>query len=69
MDTGAGDFDTLISLHVEEEMLVSAVESRIMVARERLRAARRKERQRRLVVERQLWTRHHCPEAVRGISK
>lgn len=44
---GADDCDTLISLHVEAEMLVSAVESRIMAARERLGAAGRKGRQRR----------------------
>lgn len=53
---GAGDCDTLISLHVEAEMLTSAAENRIMVARERLGAAERKGRQRRPGGgENQLW--------------
>lgn len=51
---GTGDGDTLISLHVEAEMLSSEMGSTVMVARKRLRGAGKK-RSRGLVVELQMW--------------
>lgn len=49
VNTGRGcrDCDTLISLHMEAEMFITAVDSRIMVDRERLGVVERKGRQRR----------------------